>query len=201
MLSDSTTSSWPFPPRTREVQLDEKWSFVYKKQENCDPLDPADWPLTAPHWSKAANGAQFADLIRLECLLRWGGVYVDSDCEPIHPLEPLLNLQAFAAWEDERCIPNAVMGASQGHPAIRECLDLMLERLPGPTWPAGPGVTTAVLPWREDVLVLPPGSFYAVHYRDPERTSKMSDPNLRKRNPWAFVLHHYAGSWLSEAAG
>ena len=36
------TSSWLFPPRTREVQLDEKWSFVGKKQKNCDPLDPAD---------------------------------------------------------------------------------------------------------------------------------------------------------------
>jgi len=28
-------SWWPFPPLTREVQLDEKWSFVFKKQENC----------------------------------------------------------------------------------------------------------------------------------------------------------------------
>ena len=36
------TSSWLFPPRTREVQLDEKWSFVAKKQRNCDPTDPAD---------------------------------------------------------------------------------------------------------------------------------------------------------------
>jgi len=35
-------SSWLFPPRTREVQLDEKWSFVAKKQANCDPTDPAD---------------------------------------------------------------------------------------------------------------------------------------------------------------
>jgi IS1 family transposase len=42
MPKNSTTSSWLFPPRTREVQLDEKRSFVYKKQENCDPLDPAD---------------------------------------------------------------------------------------------------------------------------------------------------------------
>ena len=31
-----------FFPRTREVQLDEKWSFVAKKQKNCDPADPAD---------------------------------------------------------------------------------------------------------------------------------------------------------------
>ena len=31
-----------FSPRTREVQFDEKWSFVAKKQKNCDPADPAD---------------------------------------------------------------------------------------------------------------------------------------------------------------
>jgi hypothetical protein len=42
MPSNSTTNSWPFPPRTREVQFDEKWSFVAKEQEHCDPLDPAD---------------------------------------------------------------------------------------------------------------------------------------------------------------
>src|SRR4051812_2530116 len=36
------TSSWLFPPRTREVQFDEMWAFVGKKQKNCDPADPAD---------------------------------------------------------------------------------------------------------------------------------------------------------------
>jgi IS1 family transposase len=36
-------TNWsPFPPRTREVQFDEKWAFVAKKEANCDPLDPAD---------------------------------------------------------------------------------------------------------------------------------------------------------------
>jgi hypothetical protein len=36
------TSSWLFPPRTREVQLDEMWAFVGKKQKDCDPADPGD---------------------------------------------------------------------------------------------------------------------------------------------------------------
>src|SRR5512135_3613936 len=36
------TSSWLFPPRTREIQLDEQWSFVGKKQKNCDPLNSSD---------------------------------------------------------------------------------------------------------------------------------------------------------------
>src|SRR5271155_5495729 len=37
-----TTTSWLFPPETREVQFDEKWSFVFKKEKNCDPADPED---------------------------------------------------------------------------------------------------------------------------------------------------------------
>ena len=37
------TTSWSrFPPRTTEVQFDEKWSFVAKKEANCDRSDPAD---------------------------------------------------------------------------------------------------------------------------------------------------------------
>jgi IS1 family transposase len=36
-------TSWsPSPPRTTELQLDEKWSFVAKKEANCDRSDPAD---------------------------------------------------------------------------------------------------------------------------------------------------------------
>jgi IS1 family transposase len=42
MPSRSTTNSWPFPPETREVQFDEKWSFVGKKEKRCDPANPED---------------------------------------------------------------------------------------------------------------------------------------------------------------
>ncbi|MDY3559198.1 hypothetical protein R5W23_006416 [Gemmata sp. JC673] len=37
MPSNSTTSSWLFPPTTNEVQFDEKWDFVGKKEKNCEP--------------------------------------------------------------------------------------------------------------------------------------------------------------------
>ena len=42
MLSNSTRNSWLFPPRTDEVQFDEKWSFVFKKEKHCDRDDPED---------------------------------------------------------------------------------------------------------------------------------------------------------------
>src|SRR3712207_1179239 len=37
-----TTISWRFPPRTTEVQFDEKWAFVAKKEAHGDRDDPAD---------------------------------------------------------------------------------------------------------------------------------------------------------------
>ena len=57
-------------------------------------------------------------------------------------------------------------------PRCSQCLELMISRLPGDTWHTGPGVLTDVLPLRRDVLLLPPGSFYPVHYRDPDRDMK-----------------------------
>jgi IS1 family transposase len=40
MPSSCTTSWWLFPPATSEVQFDEKWAFVGRKEKNCDPGDP-----------------------------------------------------------------------------------------------------------------------------------------------------------------
>ncbi len=44
------TPNWsPSPPRTRELQFDEKWAFVAKAEKNRDPTDPAD-SLTGDCW-------------------------------------------------------------------------------------------------------------------------------------------------------
>jgi len=46
-------SWWAFPPSTTKVQLDEKWSFVEKKQKHCDPTDEADW-FKGDQWDHVA---------------------------------------------------------------------------------------------------------------------------------------------------
>src|SRR4051812_38619075 len=53
MPRSSTTYSWRFPPETREVQVDEKWGFVAKKEASCDPLDPLD-RLRGDDWDHTA---------------------------------------------------------------------------------------------------------------------------------------------------
>lgn len=166
------------------------WQYMTHR----DPMDPKDWPMTGAHWSKCSSGAQKAGLIRLEALYRWGGVYVDSDCEPYRSLEPLLDLKLFAAWEDRNVIPDAVIGAEPEHPAIKECIRLAIKLLPQGAWHSGPGVTTRVLQKRNDVTLLPPGTFYPYHYHEKQRRNE----DHKSQQPWAFMAHHWAGSWLEQ---
>jgi hypothetical protein len=157
-----------------------------------DPVDPAEFPLTAGHWDRCVSGAQRAGLIRLEALHRLGGVYVDADVEPYRPFDPLLGVDAFAAWEDAHVVPDAVLGAAAGHPAIRSAIDLAVERLDLGAWESGPGVTTELLPGRADVLLLPPGSFYPYPYNRKE----LRHHDHAREQPWAFVAHHWTMSWV-----
>jgi IS1 family transposase len=58
MPKNSTMNSWLFPPQTREVQFDEKWAFVGKKEKNCDPADPDD-AAYGDNWDHVAFDAEF----------------------------------------------------------------------------------------------------------------------------------------------
>jgi mannosyltransferase OCH1-like enzyme len=170
------------------VKLHAGWQAITYR----DPIDPALFPISFPHWDRCTSGAQRAGLIRLEGLLRHGGIYLDSDVEVYRPLDSLLGVPAFAAWEDAKVVPDAVLGAKPAHPAIGECLERAVEVLDQGPWASGPGITTAILPGRADVLLLPPGAWYPYHYT--QRDQRHDDH--RTANPWAFGAHHWEGSWL-----
>lgn len=161
-----------------------------------DPLDPKDFPRFGHLWPKARSGAQLADMIRVEVLDHFGGIYLDADMRPLAPLDDLLPTGAFAAWEDETTVPNAAMGFSPGHPALRHLMDQMAERLPGAIWWAGPGATT-LLAGRDDITLFEPEAFYPVHYRA-KATPEQFGAITRETHPNTFAVHTYAGSWLKK---
>jgi len=64
-MRKACTTSWSlFPPATVEVQFDEKWAFVAKKQKNCDPDDPAD-QLRGDCWDHTAVDAEHGLLMAI----------------------------------------------------------------------------------------------------------------------------------------
>ena len=182
----------------------EKWWSEFERLHpgwDCktyrEPIDPAEWPLTGDLFARCENGAQKAGLIRLEALVRDGGCYVDSDVEPFRSFEPLLRCEAFAAWEDETTVPDAVLGAKPNHPAFVEALQKARNVIEGggDAWQSGPGVTTEILPNRPDVIILPPGAFYPYHYLDKGKRAEVT-PQSR---PFAWCAHHWHHSWGSDA--
>lgn len=188
------------PERTSEAsETWWKWAVDMHQGWNCvtyrDPLDPADFPLTSPYWDACQHGAQMAGLVRLELVYTQGGVYIDSDVQVYRSFDPLRLLPAFAGWEDERVVPDAIFGAEAGHHVIGDCLKAackLVEMGYGP-WDTGPGVFTDLLPSNPDVLVLPPASFYPYHY------SRKRTADAKKNhgaNPWCYAVHHWNASWV-----
>lgn len=159
-----------------------------------DPLDAADFPATASVWPLATSGAQLAGLIRLDYLYAHGAIYLDSDVELFRPLDPLLQHHAFAAYEDDFYIPDAVLGAEAGHPAIRACLELAVALVGNGAGASasGPRVTTAVLKDRDDVTILPRESFFPIGYWEKDRLDGFTP------GPDNYGLHHWAFSWAGK---
>lgn len=61
------TTNWSiFPPETEEVQFDEKWEFVEKKQKNCDDANPAD-ARRGDCWDHVALDAENKLVLQVVC--------------------------------------------------------------------------------------------------------------------------------------
>ena len=50
------TNGWIFPPLTKEVQFDEKWSFVHNKEKNCSLFNPPE--SCGDNWDHTAVDAE-----------------------------------------------------------------------------------------------------------------------------------------------
>lgn len=178
-----------------------EWQRLHPDWLHLTWRDPQDLTLqweTAHLWDRCVAGAQLAGYIRLELMWRYGGVYVDSDLEPLRAIDPLCG-HPFACREDEAVIPDFVLGFTPRHPAIRECLGLALKLDPesGP-WQTGPAVTTAILSrYTSTVKIYPPTTFAAIHYADKARLKNGAVMKRLRADRRVFAVHHWAHSWAS----
>lgn len=187
-------------PKDTSVEVEGYWNEFQRIHRGWDlrtirePVDPKQFPITGRMFAKCKNGAQKAGLIRLESVYTHGGIYVDSDVKPYRSFESLLNNSFFAAWEDESVVPDALFGAEPEHPAVLLLIQRAMASIEekGGAWASGPGVFTEILPGRDDVLLLPPGAFYDVHYL--EKADLDRDPK-----PYEFARHMWHHSWGTEA--
>lgn len=172
-----------------------KWRKLHPGWEHVtirDPIDPARFPLTGHLFSSCVHGAQVAGLVRLEAVHSTGGVYVDSDVEPLRPIDDLLHHPCFIGTEDGTHLTDAMFGAEREHPGIGECLRrvVTMPMTDGPQ-ATGPLNTTACLSGRDDVTVLAARMLYPYSYLERGRAS----PDWAAEFPDSYAVHHWAFSW------
>ena len=63
-----------------------------------------------------------SDVTRLWALVNFGGIYMDTDCELVKPIDGFLHLEAVSGFESDKGIQTAIMGCQKGHPFFVELL-------------------------------------------------------------------------------
>lgn len=181
--------------RRRFAEMNPHWEMRLWTDDNLPPI------LNRNAWAACGNVGgtpgcvMRSDILRLELLARFGGVYLDTDVKPIRPLDEMCpaDIRAWAACEQLDIISNAAMGFPAKHPAMWHAVAMIEEsfferRYVGDQ--AGPGLLARVVTQYDDVALYPPAYFH------PTVGESKSNPDAK-----GFLLgaHLFAGTWVEEA--
>src|SRR3954469_5636980 len=80
----------PLPPQFKEwadrwLSLNPGWRMEWWTDSHLPDL------LNAKEFQAADKMAAKSDILRYEIIYKYGGIYIDSDFEPLQPLEPILD--------------------------------------------------------------------------------------------------------------
>ncbi len=181
--------------RRRFAEMNPHWEMRLWTDVGGDNLPPI---LNRNAWDACTNiggtpgCVMRSDILRLELLARFGGVYLDTDVKPIRPLDEMCppEVRAWTACEQLDIVSNAAMGFPANHPAMWHAVAMIEEsfferRYVGDQ--AGPGLIARVVTQYDNVVIYPPAYFH------PTVEEVQSNPN----GP-AFLkaAHLFAGTWL-----
>jgi mannosyltransferase OCH1-like enzyme len=129
--------------------------------------------------------AERSDLIRLELLLRFGGIYVDTDFECLRPLDELLQDVSFftASLKEGMRVNNAIFGSEPGHPLLEQAIRDARPQEKGGTFDktaSGSLFFDRLVKSFPEVTIFPAAWFYP------------TSPDERKT---AYAVHYSARSW------
>lgn len=173
---------WVGPPiPERLASIGEQWQEMHPTWEHrLWGDDDLDWLVNRDLYDQAetlvpadAVGQFRADVARYEILLRYGGVYVDCDFEPLRPIDGLMGPTIWASWEkDGRWIANGILAGPARHPWLRRLVDglpasVTANRGRRPHRMSGPHYVTRTAP--PDLHVYPQRFFYPYAFDELDR--------------------------------
>ncbi|BCM88861.1 hypothetical protein IAD21_00703 [Abditibacteriota bacterium] len=172
-------------------ELHPTWDIRLWTDDNLPELVNQRGFESAPHESWAAN------ILRYELLLREGGIYLDTDIEPLRPLDDLLDNAAFVAQDVPPHVCNAALGATPGHPFFAGLVEGLSARIakyphaPSPIVTGSGYLTEALLRFDKSapLTILEPRVFFPVPFSRRDHLTETASFHD------SFGVHHWAHSW------
>lgn len=187
----------PIPPIFQEYMKTwrkhhPEWKFLLWTDKNIPELIHQDL------YDSAKEVVLKANMLRIELLYRFGGVYVDMDFECYKPIDPLLNgVDVFSCGEEEGVIGNAIIGGTPHHPTWLKLMKGWAKSIEKnseypPTIQAGVVYITKTLNKEKDIYLFPSKYFF------PTVTETNSPMGMDYYFPEAYANHHWAASWVTK---
>jgi mannosyltransferase OCH1-like enzyme len=187
-------------PSARNVGFTDRWADLHPGWDMIvwdDDRAEAIRPLIFDHlYENAPTVVHRADLLRVEAVLRMGGMYTDFDMEPLRNLEKLIGRSTGWTTPDADGMPgNALFGAQADHPGLRTILETIRGR--ATTGWATPNMTCGPHAWAAAGATLDllgtTETAYPVHWSDRERLTQTAVQLGLDGATYAY--HHFDGSW------
>lgn len=150
---------------------------------------------------EAKKWAFITDYVRLWALVKYGGVYMDTDVEVLKPLDTFLNLQAFSGFESTQGIHTGIMACEKGFKLFAEFLAGYDERHfknsdgTYDTTTNAVAITNTCLKYglkQNNTLQTVAGfTLYPFDYF----CAKDYDTGVVKVTGNTYTIHHFSGSW------
>lgn len=146
------------------------WEYKLWTEQNIPVL------YNKKQYNEIKSYAGKADILRLEILFQFGGIYLDADSLCLQPLtENFLRYHFFACYENEKARPgliaNGVIGSQPNHPLLSQLIESVhsIEDVnKDQAWIiVGPMLFTKVLKqymvFNKPIKIFPSHLFYPVH--------------------------------------
>ena len=184
--------SWKkYCPDYKIVQWNEKNFNVFQNRYTSQAYQAGKW-------------AFISDYARLKILYEHGGIYLDTDVELLKSLNPLLHLEGYMGFENDKLVASGLgFGAVKGAPFLKKLLD-DYEDIPFIQEDGTPDMTpcTDRTTWKlqEFGLSLPPNGLqeicgFTIFPRDYFCPMDYYS-GITKKTKNTYSIHHYEASWL-----
>ncbi len=177
------------------------WEYKLWTRDNVKDLTLQNQEL----FDSLTNHAQKTDILRLELLNQFGGIYADIDYECFKSFDLLNHCYDFYVGitnENVFTLINAFMASAPGHPAIKACVDNIelrhdkVNAIQNLLFTAGPPYITQVI---MDYYYTHPNEHFMAFPRSylyPYPYAERNTPPYGFIKPESYGVHYWEGSWI-----